>query len=118
MVGYDFYTEEYHGSSITEERWNSLEQEAAAKLSQYKRRYTVTAPEKSSEAMAVCAMAEALDFFEAALSGTGAVQSASIGSVSVSYGNAAQSVDLSPKGRERELYRCACLYLEIYRGVS
>ena len=45
----------------------------------------------------------------------GAVQSASIGSVSVSYGSG-NSVDVSAKGQSRELYRCACLYLDIYRG--
>ena len=49
----------------------------------------------------------------------GPVQSASIGSVSVSYGgSAAQAVDLTPKGQARELYRCASLYLDIYRGVG
>ena len=117
MVTYEFYTKTFHGSSIQETAWPALEREASAKLSQYKRRYTVIASDEASEAMTVCAMAEALDFFEAALNGTGAVQSASIGSVSVSYGNAAQNLDLSPKGREKELYRCACLYLHIYRGV-
>lgn len=117
MIGYDFYKNTYLGSSIPSESWLALEREASAKLSQYKRKYTVTAPEADSEAMAVCAMAECLDFLEAAQNGTGAVQSASIGSVSVSYGSAAQNLDLSPKGREKELYRCACLYLEIYRGV-
>ena len=116
MVPYDFYTKTYHGSAITEEGWPALERDAAAKLNQFKRKYTVTAPEETSEAMAVCAMAETIDFFEAAQNGT-TVQSASVGSVSVSYGNTAQSLDLSPKGKEKELYRCACQYLDIYRGV-
>lgn len=118
MVTYEIYTKTFHGSSISEDAWPALEQEASAKLSQYKRRYAVTAPEETSEPMAVCAMAEVLDYFEAALNGTGAVQSASIGSVSVSYGNAASSVDLSPGSKEKELYRAACLYLDIYRGVN
>ena len=117
MVPYDFYTNTYHGSAISAENWPALERDASAKLNQYKRKYTVTAPEETSEAMAVCAMAESIDFFEAAQNGSTAVQSASIGSVSVSYGNAAQSLDLSPKSKEKELYRCACLYLDIYRGV-
>lgn len=117
MVPYDFYTGTYHGSAIPEAAWPALERDASAKLNQYKRKYTVTAPDGDAEAMAVCAMAEALDYMEAAQNGTGAVQSASIGSVSVSYGNAAASMDLSPKGREKELYRAASLYLEIYRGV-
>ena len=118
MVEYQFYTEKYHGSSIPESAWPSLAQAAQAKLDRYKRQYKVVAPEENSEAMAVCAMAEALDYFTAAQNGTGAVQSTSIGSVSVSYANAANSVDLSPKGQEKELYRCACQYLEIYRGVG
>lgn len=94
-----------------------FEARAAAQLAQYKRTYTVTAPEETSEAMAVCAMADVVAVIAAAQSGTGVVTSASIGSVSVSYANAANSVDLSPKGQEKELYRCACQYLEIYRGV-
>lgn len=118
MVPYSFYADEYLGSSIPENAWPALEREASAKLGQYKRKYTVTAPEEHSEAMAVCAMAEVLDYFETALNGTGAVQSASIGSVSVNYGNVVSALDLSPKGREKELYRCASLYLDIYRGVS
>ena len=118
MVPYEFYTNTFHGSAVTAAAWPALEREASAKLSQYKRKYTVTAPEKDAEDMAVCAMAETLDYFEAALNGTGTVQSASIGSVSVSYGNAVSALDPSPKGREKELYRCACLYLQIYRGVS
>ena len=117
MVSYDFYLDKYCGSSISEGHWDMLERDASAKLSQYKRKYTVTAPEETSEAMAVCAMAETLDYFETAQNGSGAVQSASIGSVSVSYGNASAGVDLSSKALEKELYRCACQYLDIYRGV-
>lgn len=118
MIEYAFYANTYGGSSIPEAAWPALEREASAKLRQYKQKYTVTPPDEEAEAMAVCAMAEALDYFVAALNGTTAVQSASVGSVSVSYGTAAKSADLSLKGRERELYRCACLYLDIYRGVS
>lgn len=117
MIPYAFYLNDYHGRSVSVDNWDALERDASAKLSQYKRKYTVTAPEATSEAMAVCAMAEALDYFEAAQNGTAPVQSASIGSVSVSYGNVGTGVDLSTAGREKELYRCACLYLDIYRGV-
>lgn len=58
--------------------------------------------------MAVCAMAEALYAFELLANGEGGpVQSVSIGSVSASYGSAAgQSLDLSPRRQEKELYRC------------
>lgn len=118
MVKYDFYKETYHGSSITECEWDVFAARAQDQLNKYKRIYTVTAPEENSEAMAVCAMAEALAYFTAAQNGMGAVASASIGSVSVSYGSSGNAVDISPKAQERELYRCACRYLQISRGVG
>ena len=119
MVDYMFYTNNYQGSSIPEADFPMFVQRAQEQLNRYKRIYTVTAPEETAEAMAVCAMADALAYFTAAQNGTGGViSSASIGSVSVSYGGAAAAVDLSPKGQEKELYRCACRYLDIYRGVG
>ena len=65
-------------------------------------------------------MAEALHGFDLIANGeAGPVQSASIGSASASYGGVgSQAVDVSPAGQARELYRCACLYLDIYRGVG
>lgn len=118
MVDYTFYAVDYHGCSIPPEDWCLYEAKAADKLARYKRIYNVVAPEEKSEAMAICTMADALAYFVAAQNGAGgAVTSASIGSVSVSYG-AAATVDLSAKGQERELYRCACQYLDIYRGVG
>ena len=118
MVQYDFYSQTYRGEAISAEEWSLFEARAAEQLAYYKRIYTVTAPEEHSEAMAICAMADALAYFAAAQNGAGgAVASASIGSVSVSYAGAA-AVDISPKAQARELYRCACQYLEIYRGVG
>lgn len=118
MVPYEFYKNTYHGSSIAESEWPVFEARAADQLKRYKKIYTVTAPEENAEAMAICAMADSLAYFTAAQNGMGAVASASIGSVSVSYGNSANAVDLSPKGQSKELYRCASLYLEFYRGVG
>ncbi len=118
MVDFNFYRDTYLGSSITECEWDVFAARAQDQLNKYKRIYTVTAPEENSEAMAVCAMAEVLAYFTAAQNGMGAVASASIGSVSVSYGNSANAVDLSPKGQAKELYRCATQYLEFYRGVG
>lgn len=117
MVEYDFYKYIYKGVSIDSLEWPAYEARAAAQLAQYNRIYTVTAPDENAEAMAICAMADALAFFVTAQNGTGAVASASIGSVSVSYGGAG-AVDLSPKGQARELYRCASQYLDIYRGAG
>ncbi len=116
MPDYRFYIQDYLGSAISEGDFPRLCKRAGEVLTRYKRIYNVTEPEPGSEKMAVCAMADALSGFEAVQNGeTGAVQSASIGSVSVSYGTPA-AVDISPKGQARELYRCAGLYLDIYRG--
>ena len=122
MVTHEFYTGTFHGGSISANDWPTYEARAAAQLARYKRIYTVTAPEDSAnaESMAICAMAEALQGVDLIANGEGgAIQSASIGSVSTGYGNAgSQAVDMTPKGQAKELYRCACLYLEIYRGVG
>lgn len=115
MVTYEFYKNTYLGSSITEQEWFALSARAQDQLDRYKRTYTVIAPGKDSEAMAVCAMADVVAAIAAAQSGTGAVTSASIGSVSVSYGGTS-SLDLSRKGQARELYDAARIYLDIYRG--
>lgn len=118
MVDFTFYQETYRGTSLTPEEWQLFGRRAEEQLARYKRIYTVTAPDENAEAMAVCAMADALAYFCAAQNGSGgSVASASIGSVSVSYGGG-QAVDCSPKAQERELLRCARLYLEIYRGVG
>lgn len=118
MVEFDFYLNTYRGCSLTISEWATFCKRAEDQLNRYKRIYTVTAPEQDSEAMAVCAMADALAYFCAAQNGTGGtVSGTSIGSVSVSYAGG-QGVDLSPRGQERELLRCARQYLDIYRGVG
>lgn len=117
MVDYVFYKETYRGDSLTPAEWLTFDKRAEEQLNRYKRIYTVTATEADAEAMAVCAMADALAYFCAVQNGTGgAVTSASIGSVSVSYGSG--QVDCSPKAQERELLRCAKQYLNIYRGTA
>ena len=120
MTSYDFYIGIYHGGSIPPEEWPLYESLAAAQLNRYKRIYRVDTSRPRSGDMAVCAMAEALYSFDLLANGEGGpVQSVSIGSVSASYGSTAdQSLDLSPRGQEKELYRCASRYLDIYRGVG
>ena len=117
MVEHEFYILKYHGASISSpDEWYTYESRAAAKLARYKRIYTVSAPDENAEAMAICAMADAMYSFDLIANGDGGpVQSASIGSVSASYGST-NSVDISQKSQAKELYRCACLYLDIYRG--
>ena len=117
MVEYAFYKDTYHGGSIPETEWPVYEARAATQLAQYKRIYTVTVPEDSSDAesMAVCAIADAMFSFDLVLNGESGVSSASVGGVSTNY---TSSIDASPKAQAAELYRCAKLYLDIYRGVS
>lgn len=116
-VEHDFYILNYHGDSIiSPDDWYRYEARAEAQLARYKRIYSVFSTDENAEAMAICAMADALFFFDAAASGEAVqMQSASIGSVSVSYAGA-NAVDISPMAQAKELYRCACLYLNIYRG--
>ena len=115
MVEHEFYILKYHGASISSpDEWYTYESRAAAQLARYKRIYTVSATDENAESMAICAMADAFYVFDSVANG-GNIQSASIGSVSASYGST-PSIDISPKGQAKELYRCACLYLDIYRG--
>lgn len=119
---YEFYRSRYNGGSIPYDNWQEYSTRAEAILYRYKRIYTVTVPdyEPEAEKLAVCAMAEALHSFDLIANGEGGpVQSASIGSVSTSFGaSSADAVDMSPAGQAKELYRCASLYLDIYRGVG
>lgn len=118
MVTFDFYNNTYRGTSIPATDWSLFEKRAADQLARYKRIYTVTAPDENAEAMAICAMADAMAYYAAVQNGTGgAVASASIGSVSVSYAGVS-AIDCSPKAQAKELYRCACQYLDICRGVG
>lgn len=120
MVCYEFYMVMRRGGSISAEEWPGYEARASEQLARYKRIYTVTIPDDDPDAekKAICAMAEALHGFDLIANGEGgAVKSASIGSVSASFGGM-DAVDISPKGQAKELYRCASLYLDIYRGVD
>lgn len=115
MADYEFYTKTYLGGSIPETDFPRMALRASEKIAQYKRLYTVTALDTDTagtgEAMAICAMADALYYYETAVNEP---QSASVGSVSSSRGT---SVDISPAAQAKELLRCASLYLDIERGV-
>ena len=93
-------------------------QRAEEKLRQLERSYTVTEAVPDGRKLALCAMAEAVEYFETAQNGRGGLRYASVGAVSVSGKGIYSAVDISPAARERELYRCACLYLDIYRGAQ
>ena len=114
---YDFYTSEYHGQAIPEAEWPPLEARAREKLLQYCRDYRVEGDDHAKN-MAICALAETMDYFDAALNGQGGLRYASVGTVSVSGKGIYSQVDISPATRERELYRTAGIYLTIYRGAG
>lgn len=80
MVNSLFYSDNYHGDSIPPEAFPRLADRAAAQLARYERIYRVKGGEEA-RGRAVCAMADALYYFET-VQNTPA--SASIGSVSSS----------------------------------
>lgn len=118
MADYDFYAYDYLGVSIPQEDWPAMQARAEDYLSLYRRIYTVEVPDNRAEDMAVCAMADVLYYYALAQNGQGgAVASASIGSVSVSYA-AGSGADISEAAQEKSVYRAACRYLDICRGVG
>lgn len=112
---FGFYADVYLGTSIPSKEFSYFARRSAEQLEKYKRVYKVTASGEDSEKLAICAMADVMYTIALAQSGTLSVSSASIGSVSVSYGSA-QGLDLSAKGQAREIYNAACVFLDIYRG--
>lgn len=102
MVDYGFYRDTYLGSSIPQSRFPQLAARAAEELQRLKRICRVEGGE-DAQAMAVCAMAEALNTPDPG------VRSATIGGVSVSYGQ---------RDLRRTLYEKAGVYLDIYRGCG
>lgn len=118
---FEFYEDTYEGTTIPEDEFSFYSLKAEAQLDKYKRIYKVSSETEVAERFAVCAMAEAMYGIALAQSGMLAVSSASIGSVSVSYGSArsgtSQGMDLSARGQAREIYNAACVYLDIQRGV-
>ena len=114
---YDFYKNTYCGTAISVEDFPELMARAKDKLAHYRRTYRVEGDE-TMEKMALCAMAEAISYFDAAQNGQGGLRYASVGTVSVSGKGIYSQVDISPKAQEKELYRTASMYLTIYRGTS
>ena len=117
-VDYAYYTDIYLGNAILEKAFPGMALRAAEVLRRYQRNYRIADTDEDSLKNAVCAIADTMDYFEKAQSGNAAVQSVSIGSVSTSYGNNTAGLDISPRAMEKEMYRRACDYLHIYRGVG
>lgn len=89
-VSFDYYSGVYGGSAVGEADWARLSQLASGHLARLKALATVTpyGDQGECEAMATCAMAEALQAWEEDSSG---ITSEHIGSVSVSYGSAPET---------------------------
>ena len=115
MVTFEFYRDTYGGDSVPQEEFAAYARDAETQLARYQRIYTVTEVGENGTEMAQCAMIDALYFFSCAENGALGAASVSVGSVSSSRAQGTQP-DLSPAARSRELYRCACLYLEICRS--
>ena len=113
---YEFYRNIYKGDGLEEPEFSRCITRAQEQLDRYKASFRVTGTQEA-EMRALCAMAEAIAYFDAAQNGQGGLRYASVGTVSVSGKGIYSQVDISPAARERELYRCAGQYLQIYRGV-
>lgn len=114
MTAYSFYITSFLGDSIPESDWPRVERRAAEKLETLKRAYTLTPIIENADDMATCALADAVNYYETAVSG-GLFQSSSIGSVSSSSGGVA--VDTSKAAQETEYLDCIRPYFDVYKGV-
>lgn len=109
MTDYSFYADEYAGNSIPQCEWPTVQRDASAKVARYERIYTVTWLEPTGRDMAVCAIADAMYAFAQLQAEGGAVQSASVGSVSESRG-AVSARTRRPRRRNRSsTAACACM---------
>lgn len=124
-VTYAYYTGTYGGSAIEQEDWAGYEAKARSYLAQLDTLSKVTPYGDDGETawkMALCSLAEQYQNFDIAANGAangGTVQSASIGTVSVSYDTTRNgAVDLSIAGREAALLDAVRNYLHVYMGVG
>lgn len=113
-----FYHEVYGGDSLEGQELTQCLQRAGEVLGQYERAYTVKEAVENGRKLAICAMADVLGYFVNAQNGAGGLRYASVGTVSVSGKGIYDALDISPSARERELYRTACIYLDICRGAK
>lgn len=100
MPDFGYYTDCFAGSLIPEKDWYPSVTRAAQILADYKRHYRVVGDTEP----ALCAMAEAVY----TASQRKGIASTTLGSMSVHYRDTEQ----------KQCYRAACQYLEIYRGVG
>jgi len=112
-----FYHDVYGGDSLEGSELTQCLQRAGELLDRYEREFTVTEAVQNGRKLAICAMADVLGYFTNAQNGAGGLRYASVGTVSVSGKGIYGALDISPRAQERELYRTACIYLDICRAV-
>ena len=112
---FEFYRNTYLGTALEEGEFAEALLRAQAQLEHYDRCYRVSGDENKRK-LALCAMADAIAYFQAAQNGEGGLRYAKVGTVSVSGKGIYSAIDISPQAQERELYRIASRYLDIYRG--
>ena len=117
VADFRFYREVYLGTALEEAEFPEAAARAEDLLAEFQRNYRVSGTPEA-QAMAVCAMAEIMAYFDAAQNGQGGLRYAKVGSVSVSGKGIYSQVDISPKAQRRELYRAAGRYLDICRAVA
>lgn len=108
MITYEFYKDTYLGTQLSESRFPQAIARAEQWLQKLERTCRVSACGPNSRAMAVCALAEAMDTF----SKRQQVSRASIGGVTVEY------ADDSEKRQNGQLLQTAKVFLDVYRGVE
>ncbi len=128
VPSYGFYTGGFHGISIPEAEWDRLAARADEQVKQYERAYTVTDPAGDGRDKAVCAIADHMYAVEVVVNseisvdadGNIGASSVSVGSVSVSRKSPNVSnmgLDMTEAGQQRQFYRLARKYIDIFRGV-
>ena len=111
MVDFAFYKDVFLGETIPQKAFASHARRAWEVLQGYERCYRVTVPGEDSYRMAICAMAETLYAYSKRRAG---LTAATAGDVSVRYEGGGDA----HRQLQRELYRQACVYLDIRRGVQ
>ena len=111
MADFAYYTDTYLGTAIPEKAFSGMACRAEEALQRMQRIYRVNIPGEDSRKLAICAMAEA---YYAASKRRSGITAASVGEVSVHYGNS----EAADKALQRQLYEKASIYLEISRGVG
>lgn len=112
MTSYTFYQGVYLGESIPFESWALFAQRAGEDLERLSCALTLTPQAENAQDMAVCAMADALYYFDQAANQR---QTSAVTIGAVSAQTTAPAVDITPKAQQAELLRCVRRYFTVER---